>query len=217
MGYPLTTCYVYAYEIKRALEITTSIYPMKGSTFFMQISGIKFTYNPRRVLFDRVTKIEIETDNGEYVPLDYSKSNKELYRVVSDIYEAAFLKLIGSYTYNILEIIPKDRNGEPLTSLSEYRVDADKSKPGVQELKEWVAVMDYLRSFKDTKGNGIPDMPERYKEPEGRIIIESSLNPVKLLSNGTAVTWGVFAVFIFILTILTFSGRSLYKRISKKG
>ncbi len=217
MGYPLTTCYVYAYEIKRALEITTSVYPLKGSTFFMQISGIKFTYNPRRVLFDRVTKIEIETDNGEYIPLDYSKSNKELYRVVSDIYEAAFLNLIGSFTYNILEIIPKDKNGEPIKNLSECRVDADKSKPDVQELKEWVAVMDYLRSFKDTKGDGLPRIPDRYKAPEGRIIIESSLNPVKLLSNGTAVTWGAFAIFIFIIAILFFSGRSVYKKISQKG
>lgn len=217
MGYPLTTCYVHAYEIKRALEITTSVYPMKGSTFFLQISGIKFTYNPRRVLFDRVTKIEIETDDGEYVPLDYSKSNKELYRVASDIYEAAFLKLIGSFTYNILEIIPKDKNGEPIASLPEYRVDADKSKPEVQELKEWVAIMDYLRSFKDTKGDGIPDIPERYREPEGRIVIESSLNPVKLLSNGTAVTWGAFAILIFIIAILFFSGRSVYKKISQKG
>lgn len=216
MGYPLTTCYVHAYEIKRALEITTSVYPMKGSSFFMQISGLKFTYNPRRILFDRVTKIEIETDNGEYVPLDYSKSNKELYRVASDIYEAAFLKLIGSFTYNMLEIVPKDKNGDPIASLPEYRVDADKSKPGVQELKEWVAVMDYLRSFKDTSGDGLPNIPERYKEPQGRIVIESSLNPVKLLSNGTAVTWGAFAIFLIFAAGLILSGRFLIKRFRRK-
>lgn len=216
MGYPITTCYVYGYEIKRALEVVTSVYPLKGSAYFMQISGIKFRYNPRRVLFDRVTAIEIETDSGEYVPLDYSKSNTELYRVASNIYEAAFLKLIGSFTYNILEIIPKDRNGKPLENLSDFRIDADKVKLGVQELKEWVAVMDYVRSFKDRTGDGFPDIPEEYREKQGRIIIESSLNPVKLLSGGNYLTWGVFALFLFVSLILVFSGRFIIKRITRK-
>ena len=216
MGYPITTCYVYGYEIKRALEVVTSVYPLKGSSYFMQISGVKFRYNPKRVLFDRVTAIEIETDSGEYVPLDYSKSNRELYRVASNIYEAAFLKMIGSFTYNILEIVPKDREGNPMESLADFRIDADKSKPGVQELKEWVAIMEYVRSFKDRTGDGLPDIPERYREPQGRIIIESSLNPFKLLSGGTAVTWGAFALFLFLTAVLIFSGRFIVKRIFRK-
>jgi 5'-nucleotidase len=213
MGYPITTCYVYGYEIKRALEVVTSVYPIKGSAYFMQISGIKFKYNPRRVIFDRVTEIEIETDSGDYVPLDYSKSNKELYRVASNIYESAFLKLIGSFTYDILEIIPKDVNGKPLESLPDFRIDADKSKPGVQELKEWAAVMDYVRSFEDTTGDGLPDIPERYSKPQGRIVIESSLNPVNLLWRGTALTWGAFAVFLVIAGGLFFSGRLFLRKI----
>ncbi len=217
MGYPITTCYVYAYEIKRALEVVTSVYPLKGSSYFMQISGVKFRYNPRRVIFDRVTSIEIETENGEYIPLDYSKSNRELYRVASNIYESAFLKMIGSFTYNILEIIPKDREGNPMERLADFRIDADKSKPEVQELKEWVAIMDYLRSFEDRTGDGLPDIPERYREPEGRIIMESSLNPVKLLSGGNALTWGAFALFLFITAGLVLSGRFIFKRISRKG
>jgi len=217
MGYPMTTCYVYGYEIKRALEVVTSIYPIKGSSYFLQISGIKFRYNPRRVIFDRVTSIEIETENGEYIPLDYSKSNSELYRVASNIYEAAFLKMIGSFTYNILEIIPKDREGNPMERLADFRIDADKSRPEVQELKEWVAIMDYLRSFEDRTGDGLPDIPERYREPQGRIIMESSLNPVKLLSGGNALTWGAFALFLFITAGLVLSGRFIFKRISRKG
>lgn len=217
MGYPITTCYVYGYEIKRALEVVTSVYPLKGSSYFMQISGIKFRYNPKRVIFDRVTAIEIETDSGEYVPLDYSKSNKELYRVASNIYEAAFLKMIGSFTYNILEIIPKDRGGNPMESLADFRIDADKSRPEVQELKEWVAIMDYVRSFEDRTGDGFSDIPERYREPQGRIVIESSLNPVNLLSRGTALTWGAFTIFLFITAGLLLSGRFIFRKISRKG
>ena len=216
MGYPLTTCYVYGYEIKRALEVVTSVYPIKGSSYFMQISGIKFKYNPKRVIFDRVTEIAIETDNGDYIPLDYSKSNKELYRVASNIYESAFLKLIGSFTYDILEIIPKDINCNPFESLPDFRIDADKSKPGVQELKEWAAVMDYVRSFEDINGDGLPDIPERYSKPQGRIIVESSLNPVNLLWRGSALTWGAFAVFLIISAGLFFSGRLFLRKVFRK-
>ncbi|MDI6754127.1 MAG: 5'-nucleotidase C-terminal domain-containing protein, partial [Thermodesulfobacteriota bacterium] len=57
MGYPLISCYLYAAEIKKALEVLTSVYPRKGSSYFLQVSGLKFTYNPRRVIFDRVTNI----------------------------------------------------------------------------------------------------------------------------------------------------------------
>jgi len=217
MGYPITTCYVYGYEIKRALEIITSIYPLKGSSFFLQISGLKMKYNPNRVIFDRVTEIKIETDSGEYAPLDYSKSNRELYRVASNIYESAFLKMIGSFTFNILEIIPKNREGNPIESLPEFRIDSDKNKPGVQELKEWVAIMDYVRSFEDITGDGLPDIPGKYKEPEGRIIIETSFNPVKLLAGGTAVTWGAFIIFIIITTVLIISGKFILKKIFRKG
>jgi len=57
MGYPLISCYFYASEIKKALEVLTSVYPRKGTSYFLQVSGLKFTYNPRRVIFDRVTSI----------------------------------------------------------------------------------------------------------------------------------------------------------------
>lgn len=54
MGYPFITCYLYGHEIKKILEVVTSIYPKKGNKYFLQVSGVKFTYNPNRMLFDRV-------------------------------------------------------------------------------------------------------------------------------------------------------------------
>jgi len=196
MGYPLISCYFNASEIKKALEVLTSVYPSKGSSYYLQVSGLKFTYNPRRMIFDRVTNIWLGSEEEGYVPLDYAESNRNLYRITTNIYNAAFLKIIGKYTYQILNIVPKDLNGNSIEDLTASRVDADKTQPGLQELKEWIGVMEYIRSFPDTNGNGIPDVPEKYRGKLGRIVAQASWNPVSLLSKGTMVTWGAFSAIV---------------------
>ena len=212
MGYPLISCYFYAHEIKKMMEVITSIYPKKGNKFFLQVSGLKFKYNPNRIIFDRVTDIWIGGEEEGYKPLDYSESNKNLYRIAANIYNATFLNYVGRFTYGILDIVPKDRNGNPMVTKSatvnpfdlllSLRVDIDKGKPGTQELKEWVAVMNYVKSFPDKDGDGIPDIPEKYRGKLGRITREPSWNPISLLSRGTYVTWiafGVIMVLIFVV------------------
>jgi 5'-nucleotidase len=216
MGYPLVTCYVYASEIKKAMEIVASVYPLKGSAYFLQVSGIKFTYNPYRVLFDRVTNVWIGSEEEGYEPLDYSSSNKTLYRVAANIYDTTFLKVIGGFTYNLLNIVPKNREGEPIEDLAAYRVDADKSREGIQELKEWVGVVEYIRSFEDRTGDGLPDIPEKYREPLGRIVKEAGLNPVNLLSRGTVATWAVFGILVLVLAGLALASSVAVKRIRRK-
>lgn len=223
MGYPLITCYLYGHEIKKILEVLTSIYPKKGNKFFLQVSGVKFKYNPNRMLFDRVTDIAIGSEEEGYAPLDYSESNKTLYRVAANLYNATFLNFVGRFTYNLLKIVPKDRNGNSIVSdrpkgnpfdlLLPLRVDRDKDKPGIQELKQWVALMDYVRSFPDKDGDGIPDIPDKYRGKLGRIVKEPSWNPIHLLSRGTYVTWITFGSIIVILIIIGSVIYVLQKRI----
>lgn len=215
MAYPLVSCYLYGSEIKKAMEILTSIYPLKGSSYFLQISGVRFTYNPRRAVFDRVTNIWMGSEEDGYVPLDYSSSNKTLYRIAANIYDTTFLKVIGGFTFNILNIVPKDRQGKAINDLVAHRIDADKRKPGIQELKEWVGVMEFIKSFPDIDGDGLPDVPEKYSGKLGRIVSEPSLNPVKLLSRGTMVTWVMFGVFVLLAALIAFVVRFFVKKIRK--
>lgn len=217
MGYPLVTFYLYASEIKKAMEVTTTIYPMKGSDYFLQISGLKFTYNPYRMLFDRVTEILIEDENGDYVPLDYSSSNEELYKVATNYYNASFIKFVGGYSYNILTMVPKDRDGNPIDDLSTARVDIDKFRPGIQELKDWAIPIEYIMSFEDRDMDGLPEIPDRYKTTEERIVCAPSLNPIKLLKRGTYVTWIAFAVICFLLILAWFIIYIPIRIIRRKG
>lgn len=196
MGYPLISFYLYGYELKRALEILTSVKPAKqNEDYLLQVSGLRFTYNPYRAPFDRVTSIEIGGEEQGYAPLDYSCSNQKLYRVGANLYNAAFLKVVGNFTYSLLEIAPKDRKGAPIQDLSAARIDADKSRPGIQELKQWRGLVQYMRSFPDTNDNGIPDVPDIYKKKLGRIVAAPSWNPIHLVSRPQTPTWIALAAF----------------------
>ncbi len=215
-GYPVVSVYLTAAEVKKALEVLTSVYPLKGSDYFLQVSGLEFTYNPKRMIFDRVTDIRLEDEAGEFRALDYSGRNRTLYRVAVNYYNAAFLSFIGSFTRNILRIVPKDRHGRPIEDLAAARVDSDPARPGLQELKEWVALFDYVRSFPDADGDGLPEIPARYRGPEGRIVAAPSLNPVALVRRGNWLTWGACGVVVLALALVALVPAKVVRRLKRR-
>jgi len=199
-GYPLVSIYLYPHEIKKALEVLTSVYPMKGSDYFLQVSGLKFRYNPNRVIFDRVVDIYLGDDAQGYEKLDTSRSNTTLYKVGGNIYNTTFLKLIGDFTWGILTIVPKDKNGDPINDLRDAIVDTDPETAGIQELKQWEAFLAFAGSFEDIDSNGIPDIPLVYQIPQARIIQETSWNPVMFFKNATYPTWLATLGGVILLT-----------------
>ncbi|MCK5164468.1 MAG: hypothetical protein KAQ72_12155 [Desulfobacula sp.] len=110
--------------------------------------------------------------------------------------------MIGSFTNSILTIVPKDREGNPIEEFTTVRVDGDKDKDGIQEIKDWTALVGYVQSFEDKDGDGIPELPEKYRHSEGRQTRDTSLNPYKLLAGGNYLTWIAFAGIIFVLVLV---------------
>ena len=83
------------------------------------------------------------------------------------------------------------------------RLDADKHRPGIQELKEWKAVLDYIKNFADTDGDGLPNVPEKYQGKLGRNVVDASWNPYKMVKHGIYVTWlAVSALLLGVLLVL---------------
>ena len=213
MCYPLVSFYIYGWELKDTMEILTSVAPIKGNNFILQVSGLKFIYNPNRMIFDRVMEIHIGDEKIGYKPLDYSKKNRKLYKVAVNIYNATLLSLVKKFTKGILEITPKDKEGNPIGDLKLARVDKDKNQPGVQELKEWLGIMKFLQFFPDKDGDGISDVPNRYRTPQGRIIKASSWNPVNLMSHASGITWMAFTVLVIIVGVICWIAVFVYKKI----
>jgi 2',3'-cyclic-nucleotide 2'-phosphodiesterase (5'-nucleotidase family) len=194
-GYPLVAFYVNGKEMKDILEVETSVAPLEKVDAHLQVSGIRFKFNPRRILFDRVTQVLVQDENGDYQPLD----PKKLYRVCSNLYTAELINYISDVSHGIISIKPKDKNGSVLPDVKQAIIYTDKNLPKAAELKEWIALVQYMRSFKDTNKNGIPDIPEKYQRPEGRLQAEPSMNPVKLIGGGNAITYGALIIGIILL------------------
>lgn len=179
VGYPMVAFYVTASEIRKALEVITTVYPMKGSgDYWLNVSGLKFEYNPKLLYFYRVRKIFMgdETNGYDSKPLNTSFTNKKLYKIAINYYVAQFIAVIGDYTYGFLTIVPKDENGISYLDetahpegLKEARVDRAPLTPGVQELQQWEGFVRYLESFDNTRGASYPDVPDLYSGPTGRI------------------------------------------------
>ncbi len=194
-GYPLVAFYVSGKEMKDILEVHTSVAPLIKDDAYLQVSGVKFTYNPYRVAFDRVTSVSFQDEKGNYKPLNYSK----LYRICANIYAAEMVTYIGDVSHGLLKIKPKDKNGNHLSDLKSAIIYADKNSANPRELKEWEALVQYLRSFTDMDRKGIPNIPNKYKMLEGRYEAKPALSPRKIIEGGNVVTYGVLIVgFIFL-------------------
>ena len=199
-GYPLLAFYINGKELKDILEVETSVAPLKKVDAHLQVSGVKFKFNPQRILFDRVTQVFVQDEEGDYEPLDSQK----LYRVCSNLYTAGMINYVSEVSHGLISIKPKDKNGRALPDVKQAIIYTDKNSPKAAELKEWIALVQYMRSFKDTNKNGIPDIPEKYHKPEGRIQAEPSMNPVKLTAGGNAITYGALFIGLFLLCGLVF-------------
>jgi 2',3'-cyclic-nucleotide 2'-phosphodiesterase (5'-nucleotidase family) len=196
-GHPLLTFYLTGKEIRSVFEVQTSIAPIKHDAQ-MQVSGVRFTFNPRRVPFDRVVSVAVQDEDGVFRPL---RSDK-IYRVCVNNYTARMLNYVRRVSHGLIQFTPKDDKGRPITDWKAVRVDADAGAAGIQELKEWVALTLYLKSLPDRNGNGIPDLPESYRNPDGRNVAVPSWNPVDLFRGAGWITWAVLAAAAVVLIVL---------------
>jgi 5'-nucleotidase len=155
----------------------------------------------------------VQDEKGNYKPLDYSK----LYRICANIYAAEMIKYIGDVSYGLLNIKPKDKNGRFLADLKSAIIYADKNSPNPRELKEWEALAQYMRSFKDTDRNRIPNIPDRYKGPEGRYQAQPSLNPIKLIEGSNSITYVALIVGFVLLCALGFLVWLVVRRVRSVG
>ena len=198
-GYSLSRIYVTGRELKSVLEVML-IAPKLSTSNYPFWEGIKFKYNPRRMLFDQVYEVELGNDKDGYEKISLAKRNEQLYSVTTNNYVLEFFGLIGDITKGILKVVPKDKDGNPITDLDTAVIDGDPDKAGIQEVKEWQALIQYVSQFPDTNGNGIPDVPDYYREPESEKGRNPSINPILLYKNTNGINAVVSLVVVGILT-----------------
>ncbi len=172
-GYPIVTFYIKAKELKNACEAAVVIPTMMGDDYFLQFSGLKFTYDPNGPLFNVVKAIYLKEGNGySATALDTSDANTQLYRVAVNLYVAAMMNVLESKTGGLLAVTPRDKDGNPVADLATTILDVDPVKEGVQELKLWQTLIGYLMALPDADSDQTPDVPAFYENAEGRMVKE---------------------------------------------
>ena len=195
-GYPLVAYYVTGKDLKDLLEVETTVAKLKSDAH-LQFSGVKFSYNPHRIPFDRVTAITVQNAAGAYEPA----APEKLYRICLNFYTAQMVDYVRTASHGLLSVQPRDREGRPVTDTKRGIIDAGAPTSGVREIKEWVALAAYLRSFPDSDGNGIPEIPARYRQPEGRFAAAPSWNPVDLIAGGNVITYGALGIGLLLVLL----------------
>lgn len=78
------------------------------------IGGLSFSYNPKRLIYNRATDITLLTKEGTYSPL----SEDTLYYVVGTDTVFSMFSYLSERTFHLMEIQPKDASGSPISDYS---------------------------------------------------------------------------------------------------
>ncbi len=163
-GYPLAKVYVTGKELKNVLEVLL-IAPSSSTANYCYFSGVKIYYNPEKGMLRKIQRIEI---NGTEV--DCSKYNTQLYGLVANSYMLEFVGIIKKMTFGLVSVFPKHANGDRIVDMKNAIIDFDKETEGIQEGKEWFALIEFFESFDDCDSDMIPDIPYEYAEPRSCLI-----------------------------------------------
>lgn len=203
-GYPLISAYLTGKELMRVCEVDASVSPiMDDAQLFM--SGMNFTFNPNRLIFNKVTKASLQRPDGSVEEIN----DQKLYRVVAGLYSAQMLSVAGDKSFGLLSIIPKKRDGTPITDF-EAQIVKDQVSGKNNEVKEWLAIAEYLQSFE--KVNGVPQIPQYYNVTHGRKIVDNSHSLSALLSAPNKIALTVYAVVIIVVALVSFIVYKIVKR-----
>lgn len=202
-GYPLIEVYLTGKELKTTAEVDASIAPLVREAQ-LYISGLSYSFNPHRLIFNKVTDVHIQREDGTLEEIEDDK----LYRVVVGLYTAQMLPLVGERSFNLLSIVPKKADGTPIEDFEEQILYLN---DGTQrEIKEWYALAKYLQSFE--KVNGIPQIPEKYAKPNlQRKIVEPSKNIIDLVKKPNGIALTLYGIIIGLVIVIVLVARFIYK------
>lgn len=216
-GYPLVSLYLTGKELKMAAEIDASISDfMKTARLYM--SGLNMTYNPHRLILNRVTDVYLTRGDYVHSMLGEASTGTErieleddkLYRVVADLYSGQMLSEVTDMSYGLLSLVPKYADGTPVADFEDCIV-----YDGGRELKAWAGIAEYVASF-ETDADGISQIPEYYKENRGRKNVEDKKDLISLLKNPNkyaAMIGGVILLALIVLAAVIIAAVKLVMRI----
>ncbi len=204
-GYPLVSVYLTGAELKTVAEVDASVSLLMRSAQLYS-SGLSYSFNPKRLLLNRVTDVFLTDENGVRNEID----DEKLYRVVAGMYSAQMLGTVEGKSFGLLKLAPKGRDGVVITDFTKHII-TDKNNA---EVKEWYALASYLGSFPEV--NEVSVIPDEYAAAQGRKVIQESGNLRELLKNPNKIFFIVTGVIILLAAVLILITVRIIKRIRRR-
>lgn len=199
-GYPLVGVYITGKELKDAFEVDASVTPLMSAAQLYG-SGMRWSFNTHRMIFDKVTDCAQILPDGTEAPIQDDK----LYRVVTGLYSGQMLGTVNGKSFGLLTITPRDENGRPIENLEDYIIHGS----GGAEVKEWYALASYLQSM------GTVD--SRYAAPEGRKTVSRSWNPIELVRSPGWITLVAMVLALLVVAIVVLLVTKPLRRRRQRG
>lgn len=205
-GYPLVSIYLTGKEIRTAAEIDISVSKLMNAARLYP-SGVTWTYNPNRMILNRVTEVKRVEEDGSLSELE----DDTLYRAVVGLYAAQMLGAVEDVSYGILSITPKDENGVPIENYEDHIIYDREGN----EVKEWYALASYLESFTKNE-DGVSVVPQSYAEPDTRKICEDNGSLAAILAHPNGIALIIYAVVLILVAGLVTVTVVLVRRRKRK-
>lgn len=208
-GYPLISVYLTGRELASIAEVDASVTPIMESAQ-LYASGLAYSFNPNRLLFNKVTWVELVRPDGSRL----APEPDTLYRVVTGLYSGQMLGAVKGKTYGLISLEPKDAAGRPIDDFEAHIIkDGDGN-----EVKEWLALTGYLASFQKG-GDGTPVIPAQYQMLQGRKIVDDSKEFGDLITAPNHVYYLLVGAVsaVLLLLILALYGIRRHRRRRQAG
>jgi 5'-nucleotidase/UDP-sugar diphosphatase len=190
-GYPLISTYLTGKELKLAAEVDASVSDFM-TTARLYCSGLNFTYNPNRMILNKVTDCYL-TKDGQRIEIQ----DDQLYHVVTDLYTGQMLGSVNKMSYGLLSLEPKDKDGNPIENLEDHIIKEDG-----KELKAWDAIARYMCSFDDADGDGISNVSKYYASIHDHKVVDDSKNIIDLIKKPNKFSAMIVAIVLVIILLI---------------
>lgn len=187
-GYPLISVYLTGKDLKNAIEVDASVPPLMSAAQLFY-SGVGYSFNTNRMIFDKVDDVALLGEGGVTEPI----VDDQLYHVVTGLYIGQMLGAVEDTSFGILTVTPRDAQGNPIdmSQLENYILHDDQGN----EVKEWYAIATYLQSMGG-------EMDQKYGQTDGRKLVYSSWNPVSLLKHAGLPTFVAILALVLVVALL---------------
>ena len=120
------------------------------------------------------------------------------------------LPFVNEKSFGVLSVVPKDKDGKPVEDFEDQIIYMNDQ----QEIKEWYAIANYIKSFE--KVDGVAQVPAYYNQLHDRKVVEHDGNILAVLKNPNGIILAGYAIVLTAVGLVALLITFIVKRRKQK-